>query len=267
MLKKYLKLIPVSILLIGLMSSSCQVSAQSSGKSAQSSAKAKKDDFVKIFDGKSLKGWEGDPTFWRVENGTIVGEVTPTTPLKTNTFLIWRDGETKDFELIAECRITATGNTGIQYRSEALPDIPFALKGYQADIDGRNTYTGQNYEERGRTTLAYRGQKVIVSSQPDASNPESFRANVKRNAWQSVEKVADLGTAEELKAKIKNEDWNEIRLVIKGNRLQHYVNGVLMSDVTDNDTVNRKMSGKLGLQVHVGPPMKVEFRNLRYKQL
>jgi hypothetical protein len=265
MLKNYLKLIPASLLVLGLMSSSCQVSAQNKGKSAQN--KSKKDGFVQIFDGKTLKGWEGDPTYWRVENGTIVGEVTPATPLKTNTFLIWGGGETKDFELIAECRITATGNTGIQYRSEKVADIPFALKGYQADIDGRNNYTGQNYEERGRTTLAYRGQKVVVNSQPNASNPESFRANVQKNAWQSVEKEGSLGTNEELKAKIKSEDWNEIRVVVKGNRLQHYVNGVLMSDVTDNDTLNRKMAGYLGLQVHVGPPMKVEYRNLRYKPL
>lgn len=263
MLKKYFKLIPVSLLVLGLMGSSCQVTAQSSSKKNS----GKKAGFVKIFDGKTLQGWEGDPTYWRVENGAIVGEVTPSTPLKTNTFLIWRGGETKDFELIAECRITASGNTGIQYRSEELKDIPFALKGYQADIDGRNNYTGQNYEERGRTTLAYRGQKVIVHSQPNASDPESFRANVQKNAWQSVEKTGSLGTNEELKAKIKSEDWNELRLVVKGNRLQHYVNGVLMSDVTDNDTLNRKLAGTLGLQVHVGPPMKVEYRNLRYKQL
>jgi hypothetical protein len=65
---------------------------------------------------------------------------------------------------------------------------------------------------------------------------------------------------------IKSEDWNEIHLVIKGNRLLHYVNGVLMSDVTDNDNVNRKMAGLIGVQVHVGPPMKVEYRNIRIKQ-
>jgi Domain of Unknown Function (DUF1080) len=258
MLKIYLKLIPVTLLVLGLMSSSCRLSAQDGGS---------KDGFVSIFDGKTLKGWEGDPTYWRVENGHLVGEVTPTTPLKTNTFLIWRGGQTKDFELKVECRITAAGNTGINYRSEQLKDIPFALKGYQADIDGRNNYTGQNYEERGRTTLAYRGQKVIVNTQPDAGNPESLRANIKKNAWTSVTQDGSLGSSDSLKALVKSEDWNEVHLVVKGNRLQHYVNGVLMSDVTDNDTVNRKMEGLLGVQVHVGPPMKVEYRNLRLKQL
>jgi hypothetical protein len=258
MLKINFKLIPIALLVLGLMTSSCRLAAQGSGK---------KNGFVQIFDGKTLKGWEGDPTYWRVENGHIVGEVTPTTPLKTNTFLIWRGGQTKDFELIVDCKITAAGNTGINYRSEQLKDIPFALKGYQADIDGRNTYTGQNYEERGRTTLAYRGQKVIVNTQPNAGNPESLQANIKRNAWTSVTQNGSLGSSDSLKTLIKSEDWNEVRLVVKGNRLLHYVNGVLMSDVTDNDQVNRKMSGLLGVQVHVGPPMKVEYRNLRYKPL
>ena len=258
MLTAYSKLIQVSLLVLVLMCSACKVTGQS--------AKGEKG-FVQLFDGKTLKNWEGDPTYWRVENGHIVGEVTPTTLLKTNTFLIWRGGETKDFELKVECRITASGNTGINYRSEQLTDVPYALKGYQADIDGRNRYTGQNYEERSRTTLAYRGQKVIVNSQENATEPESLRANVKSNAWVPVQKVGSLGSDDSLKALIKSEDWNEVHLVVKGNRLLHYVNGVLMSDVTDNDTVNRRMSGLLGVQVHVGPPMKVEYRNMRYKKL
>jgi hypothetical protein len=258
MVKYYSKLVQVSLMVIGLMCSHCKLSGQDTSGEAG---------FVQLFDGKTLKGWEGDPTYWRVENGNLVGEVTPTTLLKTNTFLIWRGGETKDFELKAMCRITTTGNTGINYRSEQLTDIPFALKGYQADIDGRNTYTGQNYEERGRTTLAYRGQKVIVNAAPNAGEGESLRANVKNNAWLPVTQAGSLGDKEALKAKLKSEDWNEIHLVVKGNRLLHYVNGVLMSDVTDNDTANRKMSGLLGVQVHVGPPMKVEYRNIRYKKL
>ncbi|MGV3502724.1 MAG: 3-keto-disaccharide hydrolase [Adhaeribacter sp.] len=257
----YSKLILVGGLVLGLLSGSCQLAAQ--GKQT----KKDKEGFVPLFDGKTLKGWEGDPTYWRVENGNLVGEVTPATPLKTNTFLIWRGGETADFELKVECRITPTGNTGINYRSVPVEGIPYALRGYQADIDGRNTYTGQNYEERGRTTLAYRGQKVVVNSQPNAEETESLRKNVKNNAWQSVSKTGELGSAEDLKSKLKSEDWNQIHLVVKGNRLQHYVNGVLMSDVTDMDTVNRKMSGLLGVQVHVGPPMKVEYRNMRYKKL
>jgi hypothetical protein len=226
---------------------------------------SKKDGFKPIFDGKTLKGWQGDPTLWRVENGTLVGEITPDKPLKSNSFIIWQGGQPKDFELVLECRITAGGNSGINYRSEKLTDPPYALRGYQADIDGQNRYTGQNYEERGRTTLAYQGQ--ITTINPLGNPTASVKDNVKNNAWTGAAVTGSLGDVDSLKTFLKKEDWNEIRLVVKGNRLQHYVNGTLMSDVTDNDTANRKMSGLLGVQVHVGPPMKVEYRNIRLKQL
>jgi len=243
------------IVITVLLASSCRTFSQ----------RADKDGFVKIFDGKTLKGWDGDPVYWKAQDGSLVGEVTPTTLLKTNTFIIWRGGQPADFELITEFRITTTGNSGINYRSEQLKDIPFALRGYQADLDGANRYTGQNYEERARTTLAYRGQKVTVN--PQANKSDSLKANIKSNAWLGTTVTGSLGSNDSLKALIKNEDWNECRIVAKGNRLQHYINGVLMSDVTDNDPVNRKAKGLLGVQVHVGPPMKVEYRNIRLKQL
>lgn len=229
--------------------------------------KKDKDGFVQIFDGKTLKGWDGDPTYWRVENGNLVGEITPTTLLKTNSFVIWRGGEPGDFEFKGEFNITSEGNSGINYRSDQLTDVPFALRGYQADIDGKNRYTGQNYEERKRTTLAYRGQKTTIPAYTGAATPEAVRANVKNNAWAPMMVTGSLGNSDSLKTKIKAEDWNTFRLVIKGNRLQHYINDVLMSDVTDDDTVNGKAKGLLGVQVHVGPPMKVQYRNLMLKQL
>ncbi|MGB3779108.1 MAG: DUF1080 domain-containing protein [Tunicatimonas sp.] len=223
--------------------------------------------FVSIFDGKSLDGWAGDTTYWRVANGSLVGEITPDKLLKTNSFIIWQGGQPADFELKTEFRITENGNSGINYRSERLDTIPYALRGYQADIDGKNTYTGQNYEERKRTTLAYRGEQATVNSQPNADEAGSLRANVKNNAWGNRVVTATLGESDSLKTLIRPEDWNECYLVIRGNRLQHYINGVLMSEVTDNDSVNRKMSGLLGVQVHVGPPMRVEYRNIRLKEL
>src|SRR5262245_46545164 len=116
--------------------------------------------FEPIFDGKTLKGWEGDPKYWRVENGCLVGEVTPETLLKQNSFIIWRGGVTRDFELRVEYRVSAQGNSGINYRSVQVQatNAPWAMQGYQADIDGAGQWTGQNYEERGRTFLALRGQ-------------------------------------------------------------------------------------------------------------
>ena len=223
--------------------------------------------FVNIFNGKTLNNWEGDPIYWRVENGNLVGEITPQTLLKTNSFITWKGGEPANFELKGEVNITEKGNSGINYRSEKLSDIPFALKGYQADIDGANRYTGQNYEERGRTTLAYRGQITNINPQSGSMKPEDVRAKVKNNAWSDLKIIGTLGSSDSLKTKIKNQDWNSFHLIVKGNRLQHFINDILMSDVTDNDAVNGKLKGILGVQVHVGPPMKVQYRNLRLKQL
>lgn len=220
--------------------------------------------FKQIFDGKTLNGWEGDATYWRVENSCIVGEITADKLVKNNTFVIWKGGEPKDFELKLEYRITKDGNSGVNYRSERLKDLPFALKGYQADIDGNNYYTGQNYEERGRTTLAYRGQTTTILKTDNSTAP--VKENVKNNAWTKVQ-ITKSWSKDSLQTFIKSNDWNQVHLIVKGNRLQHYVNGILMSDVTDDDVVNRKMKGLLGVQVHVGPPMKVEYRNIRLKEL
>jgi hypothetical protein len=231
---------------------------------AQGKNNSKAKGFVQIFDGKTLSGWEGDPTYWRVENGNLVGEITPSTLLKTNSFIIWRGGSPADFELTLDFKITKAGNSGINYRSVELKDVPHALKGYQADIDGAIRYTGQNYEERARTTLAYRGEKVTVNALQNPS--DSLRLHIKNNAWSERTVTGSLGNMDSLKTKINSEDWNTCRVVAKGNRLQHYINGILMSDVTDNDTVNRKSQGLIGVQVHVGPPMKVEYRNIMLKQ-
>src|SRR5690554_1712493 len=206
-------------------------------------------DFVSIFDGETLDGWEGSPDHWRVENDELVGYTSTEKPLASNTFLIWREGEPSDFELKLEFKISENGNSGVQYRSEELQDPKLALKGYQADIDGKNTYTGQNYEERGRGFLAKRGEIAVLKS------------------GQEPEITGSLGDSEELKAKINFEDWNTMRIVARGNHMKHYVNGELMSEVTDEDTELRKMKGKLGLQVHTGPPMEVRYRNIEYKDL
>ncbi len=224
---------------------------------------SKQNGSIAIFDGKSLNGWEGDPAYWRVENGHLVGEITSRTPLARSTFLIWRGGMPGDFELTLEFKITKGGNSGINYRSEEVKAIPFTLKGYQLDIDGANRYTGQNYEERGRTTLAYRGQKTVINAH---SAGEPGKSKIKNGAWTDLTVTGSLGEANALSRKIKSEDWNTCRLVVQGNRLQHYINGILMSDVTDNDKVNGKSNGALGIQIHAGPPMKVEYRKVMIKQ-
>ena len=212
--------------------------------------------FIPIFDGKSLSGWDGDPRYWHVENAEIVGEVTPQTILKVNTFLIYKGNVPQDFELKCEYRISAKGNSGINYRSIRVDTLPYALKGYQFDLDGKDKYnlgypkySGQNYEERGRQFLAPRGQKTLVETGKKPGLIDS------------------LGSKETLLKSINYDDWNQIDLVVKGNDLKHYINGTLMSEVVDNDTLNRKMDGLIGVQVHVGPPMKVEFRNIVIRKL
>lgn len=201
--------------------------------------------FVPIFDGQTLNNWDGDPRYWRVEAGSLVGEVTPDTLLKSNTFIVWRGGQPKDFELKLEYRITPGGNSGINYRSVALPNQPFALRGYQCDIDGRQAYTGNNYEEKGRLFLAVRGQLTRITG---------------------TSKPAILSTFPDPKAHLTAE-WNAVHLIIRGNTLVHSINGHLMSMVIDDDAAGRTAQGLLGVQVHVGPPMKVEYRNIRLKQL
>lgn len=221
-------------------------------------------DFVAIFDGQSLDGWEGDPTYWRVEDGSIVGEVIASTLLDRNSWLIWRGGTVRDFELRLEYRISAQGNSGIGYRTEEVAERPYALRGYQADLDGRNRYTGMNYEELKRTTLAAQGEKVRVPDVADAGNLAMY---ARANDWTPAVVDSVLGHPDSLDAHVRALDWNDYHVVARGNRMLHYVNGVLMSDVTDEDTVNRSFEGLLGVQVHVGPPMKVEYRNLRLRRL
>ena len=209
--------------------------------------------FQSIFDGKSLKGWEGHAKYWRVENGVMVGEITPETVIKSNTFIIWRGGTVKDFELKVDYRITERGNSGINYRSVVVPDKvtptnQFAMRGYQCDIDGQNRYTGNNYEEKGRLFLAVRGQVTRVSG---------TRIPVA---------LSTIGDNKELGAAVTT-DWNSVHLIVRGNVLTHIVNGRVMSVTIDDDAKGRAMEGLLGVQVHVGPPMKVEYKNWRLKPL
>ncbi|HTW67456.1 MAG TPA: DUF1080 domain-containing protein [Bryobacteraceae bacterium] len=213
-----------------------------------SAAPAPAQSFTSMFDGKTLQGWDGDPMFWRVENGAIVGETKPDKMPKQNTFLIWRGGTPADFELDAEYRLSG-GNSGIQYRSSELPDIRWAMKGYQADIDAEQQYTGQIYEERGRGFLALRGQAARIQS----------------GAKPMV--LGSLGGDGELKSVIRSHGWNDYRIIARGNILVQILNSRVMSMLIDDDAANRKMDGLIGIQLHTGEPMKIEIRNIRIKKL
>jgi hypothetical protein len=215
---------------------------------AQNIEPLKETGFQPIFDGKTMGDWDGDPKFWRVENGALVGQTTTELQPAQNTFLIWRKAKPANFELIAEYKLVGF-NSGIQYRSIELPNIKWAMKGYQADIDGEQKYTGQIYEERGRGFLALRGQSNYIST------------------GQKPGVVGTLGSSDELKSLIHDADWNSIHLIARGNILMQYWNGRLMSMLIDDDETNRKMSGLIGIQVHKGPAMKMEVRRIELKDL
>lgn len=225
---------------------------------------AEPSEFVSMFDGKSLAGWKGDKPFWSVRDGAIVGEITEQTKIKNNRFLIYQKEMPADFEFIAEFRISANGNSGVNYRSEIVPDVDFhALQGYQCDIDGGKRYVGSNYEERLRTTLASVGESVEIPKLADSGKLK----HSKGNRWTVGVVQRKIAPASELKEKMKDGKWNEVRITARGHVLRHYINGHLMSEVIDKDTANRRLQGRLGVQVHVGPPMTIEYRKLRVRKL
>ncbi len=206
--------------------------------------------FTKIFDG-TMKGWDCDPDFWKAENDIMVGETTATHQPPQNIFCVWKGSQPADFELKMDYRLTGarTGNSGIQYRSAEMPEVAkWVLKGYQADIDAAQQYTGQVYEERGRGFLALRGQIVNI---PNGGKTGS---------------IGSTGDGDQLKGYVKLYDWNEIHIIARGNIITQLINGHVTSVVIDDDVANRKMSGLLGVQLHkTTGDMKMEVRNVRLK--
>ncbi len=216
-----------------------------------SPALAADDGFKPIFDGKTLDGWDGDPRFWKVEEGAITGQTTTDNPTSYNTFIIWRQGELDDFELTCEYRITGH-NSGIQYRSFEPRDKgekDWIIGGYQADLEAGDTWSGALYGERYRGILAARGEQTVIG---DDHKPKV---------------VGHVGDKDALGAKVRKGDWNSYHILARGYRFVHTINGQVMVDVVDEDKEMRRRSGLLALQLHAGPPMKVEFRNIRLKRL
>lgn len=219
---------------------------------AASSQAIAADEWQSLFDGKTLTNWDGDPERWSVEDGAITGRTTDDNKLKTNSFLIYRGVEFDNFELQLEYKIV-NGNSGIQYRSFELPDREWGIGGYQADFEAGKTYSGILYGEQFRGILANRGQKTELTSGDDGK--------VKVNVTGSVGKSADI------QAKIKDEDWNKYRIVADGYHFKHFINDTATIECVDNDIKNRRATGLLALQIHVGPAMTVQFRNIRIKKL
>jgi uncharacterized protein (TIGR03067 family) len=211
--------------------------------------------FQSIFNGKDLTGWEGNPRLWSVQDGAITGKTgtNADTKINHNTFLVYTNQPVDNFELRFSYRIVA-GNSGVQYRSKVTEQGKFGpiVGGYQADFEAGKTYSGILYEERGRGILAQRGQKTVIK---DADGKTK------------IETTGSVGDSKEIQAKIKNEDWNDYVIIANGNHLQHFINGQQTIDVVDEQEAKAAKSGVLALQIHVGPPMTVQFRDIRIKKL
>ena len=207
--------------------------------------------FETIFDGKTLKGWNGDPKFWSVKDGAITGKTTKENPTKGNTFIIW-EGKTGNFDLRLD--YTSIGcNSGIQYRSfKADGPDEWRIGGYQADFEAGDTFSGICYGERFRGILSLRGKKTTLTVGDDGK----LKKEVEEFA-----KDADIAKA------IKKEDWNSYRIVARNFNLSHYINDVKTTQVVDHDRKTRRADGLLALQLHAGPPMTVQFKNIRIKEL
>jgi len=204
--------------------------------------------FKPIFDGKTLEGWKAsEMSHWSVADGAIVGQTTAERPAKGNQFLVWQQGELDDFELKLKYRIggTDSANSGIQVRSQLHEDGHVA--GYQADIDRGGRWAGALYDERGRGMLAARGQKTTIA------------ADGKKNTVAS-------GDAKALMSIIDKDGWNEYHIIARGNHITQKINGKVTAEVIDNDTKDREFSGVLALQLHQGPPMKIEFKDIQFKR-
>jgi putative heme-binding domain-containing protein len=197
-----------------------------------------------IFDGRTLHGWDGDPRIWSVQDGAITGS-SAGVRLTANTFLIWRGGELEDFELTCELRLRGSNNSGIQYRSRELGD-DWQVAGYQADVNPQPDHLGMLYDERGRGIVALRGQRVEV----DAEGGKRILGRTAPDDGQAI----DLG------------QWHRMRIVARGNRLLHELDGVVTADVVDRYR-DRRRAGLLALQVHAGPEMQVQYRSLRLRRL
>jgi hypothetical protein len=233
--------------------------------------------WTQIFDGKTLKGWDGDTDVWHVEDGAIVGESSPEHPSGT-TNIIWKGGQPANFELKLEMKLEGSGaNGGVQYRSQLVPphleplpaDLPaeqreqrqkqldlakkhakWNMSGYQADFDFDNKYTGQLYEQSSpRGIIAWRSQ--VVATEPD----------------QKPVLLATLESSDQLKSYIKPGEWNQVEIIADGNVLTHIINGHVMSMLVDTDTKYSQAKGYIALEIEGPGDLKIRHRNIWLKKL
>ncbi|MBL9152327.1 MAG: DUF1080 domain-containing protein [Verrucomicrobiales bacterium] len=207
-------------------------------------AAAEDEGFRTLFNGNDLTGWEGNPELWSVEDGAITGKTTGPEQLAYNQFLIWRGGTVKNFELRARIKVTGN-NTGIQYRSRELPEVgKWSIGGYQCDVHPTAANNAMLYHERGRGIVAQNGQSVVVDPAGDR--------------WL---------VAEHDPVAVDTAQWNEYTVIARGNHLIHKLNGQVTIDLIDHEEAHRSLDGLLAFQIHRGPAMTVQIKDVRLKEL
>ncbi len=218
-------------------------------------SQVKAEDAKVLFNGTDLSGWSGDPRLWSVRDGVIHGETTKENVAKGNTFLIWQGGKVKDFELTLSFRCNASNNSGIQYRSKHITEKvgnDWVVRGYQHEIRNQEKFpdvSGFIYDEGGkRGRICAAGEKA------------EWNVDGKKH-------LGDLISQKEFEDLMKIDDWNEVKIICKGNHIQHYLNGKLTLDFTDNHPELALSEGVLALQLHAGNPMFAEYKDIRLKTL
>ena len=200
--------------------------------------------FLTVFDGKTLRHWEGDAQYWSVQDGALTGVTDGS--LKMNHFITWKDSTIRNFDLRVKVKVTAGGNSGIQYRGICRPDFGLdVVTGYQCDVVADvPEYNGMLYEERGRRILSHTGEKVII----DADG----------QPWV----VGTMPVKE-----FAPDEWHDFRVLVRGNHHQHWIDGHPTADLIDLDEKGRVLEGVLAVQVHVGPPMTIQYKDFKIKNL
>jgi putative heme-binding domain-containing protein len=229
--------------LLALFAAACQAEPQPAPVAAPVEVRAPAPAAETLFDGATLANWDGDPRFWRVENGCIVGESTTTNPCNATTYLLWRGGALEDFELELDFRLTG-GNSGVQFRSEDRGG--WQVAGFQADLEDGPNWSGCLYEQDGAGVVATRGEEVLLDG--NGARKERF------------------GDAAKLLELVKPREWNRYRISARGERVELSINGTLFTSVVDLRP-ERRLAGLLALQLHQGPPMKAEYRNFELRRL
>ena len=212
--------------------------------SAAVTVKPDENGFQHLLTGNRLNQWAGNPQYWSMKDGVLTGVTNGS--LKMNRFITWKGSTIRNFDLRVKVKVSEGGNSGLQYRGHLSPERGLdVVTGYQCDVVANNPdYNGMLYEEKGRRILSHTGEKVIVDETGQSWVVGKFP-------------VKDFAPGE----------WHEYRVLVKGNHHQHWINGHPTADLLDFDEDGRSLEGVLAVQVHVGPAMEVQYKDMRIKQL